>query len=242
MENFWVFAQGNDHVGAGFFTHFCCNQFGFHTAHGKSGAFFAGHGHDVIGHFFHHRNPFGIGIFAGVTVIEGINVGQKHQQIGMDQIGHHGREAIVIGKLKLYRGYGIVIIDNGHHTHTQQRFKGTRSRVFSFVVFDVLFGQKNLGYFLVIFIEEVFINLDQRSLAHRGCRLFKPDFCWALIKAQSGRADAHGARRNEDHFFALVFQIGQNPGQLFQTAQIDAAVGIGDGGCADFDNNTFMMF
>ena len=55
----------------------------------------------------------------GITVEQALLVREQHQQICLDQIGHHCRQGIVITKPQLITGHGVILIHDRHNAELQ---------------------------------------------------------------------------------------------------------------------------
>ena len=67
--------------------------------------------------FFHHINKFGFRILMRIVGKQSIDIRKKEQKIGTYHSGNHCGQGIVITKLNLVSGYGIIFIYDGDRTH-----------------------------------------------------------------------------------------------------------------------------
>ncbi len=52
--------------------------------------------------------------------VEAVNVRERHAQIGRNQTAYKRRQCVVVAKLDLVDGNGIVLVDNRHHAKLHQ--------------------------------------------------------------------------------------------------------------------------
>ncbi len=55
-------------------------------------------------------------------------VGQQDEQVGLEQVGHQGRQAVVVTEADLVVGHGVVLVDHGHDAQAQQDLAGSGGR------------------------------------------------------------------------------------------------------------------
>ena len=106
----------------------------------------------------------------------------------------------------------------------------------------ILVGQQNLGHRGPILAEEFIVNVHHLALAHRRHGLLHPQLLGALLQAQLSHPHTDGAGGDQDHLMALSMQVGEHPGQVIHAAQVDAAVGPGEGGGAHLHDQSYLLF
>ena len=72
----------------------------------------------------HDRDELGRGVLVRIGGIEAIDVRERHAQIGRDQAAYKRRQRVVVAKLDLIDGNGIVLVDNRHHAQLHQTQQG----------------------------------------------------------------------------------------------------------------------
>lgn len=113
IEYIGIASVGNDHGAA------CrrCDLGGFelggHTAAAKAGAGGVSQSQDGFVQTRYQRNGPGIGETVGIPVKQSVDVRKQHQQISVDHRSYSGRKRVVISDNDLFRGNGIVFVDNG---------------------------------------------------------------------------------------------------------------------------------
>ncbi len=61
-------------------------------------------------------NDFGQGIFTRVGIVHTRLIGEDHQHICLDQVGHQSRQRVVITKPNLVGDHRVILIHNGDNT------------------------------------------------------------------------------------------------------------------------------
>ena len=72
----------------------------------------------------HNRDELGRGVLVRIGGVEAIDVRERHAQIGGNQTAHKRRQRVVVAKLDLVDGNGIVLVDNRHHAKLHQAQQG----------------------------------------------------------------------------------------------------------------------
>ncbi len=57
-------------------------------------------------------------------VVEGVDVGEQHERVGVDEMGHEGGEPVVVAEADLARRDGVVLVDDGHDAEVEQPLEG----------------------------------------------------------------------------------------------------------------------
>ena len=65
---------------------------------------------------------------AGVLGEQAGGVGQQHQQVGPDQMGDQGGQAVVVAETDLLVGHGVVLVDHRDHAQLEQPGRGSGGR------------------------------------------------------------------------------------------------------------------
>ena len=72
----------------------------------------------------HDWDELGRGILMRIGSIEAIDVRERHAQIGRNQAAHKRRQCVVVAKLNLIDGNGIVLVDDRHHAKLHEAQQG----------------------------------------------------------------------------------------------------------------------
>lgn len=56
----------------------------------------------------------------GVAVVEPVHVGEQDEQVGADQVGDEGGEAVVVAEADLVGGHRVVLVHDRHGAHGEQ--------------------------------------------------------------------------------------------------------------------------
>ena len=60
----------------------------------------------------------------GVGVVETLDVGEQHHQVGVDHRGDQRGERVVVAEADLVDGDGVVLVDHRHRAECQQPLEG----------------------------------------------------------------------------------------------------------------------
>ena len=112
------------HVGAGGGRDLAGLDLGAHAAARVIGRGVAGHRFDLGGDARHQRNVPGVGVGGRRRVVEAVDVGQQHQQVGARHRGDAGGEAVVVAVADLGGGDGVVLVDDRHAAPFQELADG----------------------------------------------------------------------------------------------------------------------
>ena len=63
-------------------------------------------------------------MLARILIVQPGLVGEDHQQIGLDQVGHERGQRVVVAETDFFRGHGIVFVDHRHDAQAEQRAQG----------------------------------------------------------------------------------------------------------------------
>jgi hypothetical protein len=96
---------------------------GQHAALADAGAGAAGHAlqRRVAGARLVHELGRGL---ARVGRVQALLVGQDHQQVGFDQVGHQRAQGVVVAHLDLVGDHGVVFVDDRQHVVFEQGQQG----------------------------------------------------------------------------------------------------------------------
>ena len=64
------------------------------------------------------------GVEAGIGGEQAGGVGEQDQQVGVEQVGHEGGEAVVVAEADLVVGDGVVLVDDRYDAELEQPVEG----------------------------------------------------------------------------------------------------------------------
>ena len=166
-----------------------------------------------------------------------VHVGQQDQDVGGDQVGDEGRQAVVVPEAELGGGHRVVLVDYGHGPHGQQGVEGGPHGAVVAAHGHVLGGEQHLGGHGPVGAHGRLPAGDQASLPHRGGRLEQTQLRGTVLHAQGGQARGHGPGGDQDHVVPAVPQAGNETGQDVNAVEVQPAVVTGQGGGADLEDH-----
>ena len=98
----------------------------------------------------------------GVGGVKPIGVGQDNQQVGVNQVGHQRRQAIVISENLanfIYRDY-IVFVQDGHYVQRQEGHQSVTDVQVRLPVGQVVDREQRLSHSYIVSIEQLGIGVD----------------------------------------------------------------------------------
>ena len=90
---------------------------------------------------------------------------------------------------------------------------------------------------MVVFGKQLVVNVHQFALANRGDRLFAGHVLRFFTQAELAHADRLRARADQHQFPPAVFDVGKHFDQCFDTADVEQAARMGEGGGTDLDHH-----
>src|SRR5690606_22186151 len=66
----------------------------------------------------------GGGARGGVGVVQPVDVGEEHEQVGAHEVGDERPEPVVVAEADLGGGHGVVLVDDRDDPEVQQRLEG----------------------------------------------------------------------------------------------------------------------
>ncbi len=181
------------------------------------------------------RNP--LGAVRRRAVVQGVDVGQQHECVGADQVGHQGREAVVVAEADLVGGHGVVFVDHRDDAEVQQPVQRAERVGVLAAPHEVIRGQQHLADGDPVRPERVGVAGHQQALAHAGGGLLGGEVAGALLEAQRGEAGGDRAGGHQDDFRARVALVRQGVGEAGQGLFGDPALDGGQRGRAHLDDD-----
>ena len=102
----------------------------------------------------------------------------------------------------------------------------------------ILAGDQQLGNGMMVFAEELVIDVHQLALAYRGGGLLGGDILGPLPQPQLAHAHSNGPGGHQDHLMPRVLDVADHPAQRGYPPDIQVPCGMGQRGRADLYHNT----
>ena len=169
-----------------------------------------------------------LAVRARVGIVEAIDVSQHHEQVGVDQVGDVGREAVVFanaGGQHRIQGDSIVFVDDRHRPRFEQVSERIPCVQIAEAVRKVAAGEEDLGDDRVVPIEQFVPALHQVALADAGDRLAGEDVAAGEASAQAVAAGGLRAAGDHRHLASLGAQtdhLANEPGHGFEVQAVGA--------------------
>ena len=179
----------------------------------------------------------GVRMGVGVGGIQAVDVRQKDQKLRLHALCHNGRQGVVVADDDLIGGYGVVFVDDGQSAQLQKTAEGIGEVLLALVVGDVVSGDQQLGYGMVVLAEQLVIDVHQLALAYGGGCLLGGNVSGPLPESQLADAHADGAGGDQDQLMPRVFDITHDPAEGLHPPDVQMPGGMGQSGGPDFDNN-----
>ena len=103
---------------------------------------------------------------------------------------------------------------------------------------NVLTGNQQLGHNVVVFAKNLVVEVHQLALTHSGGCLLGRYIRRPFPQPQLAHTHANGTGGYQNHFISGVFDITDGLAQCLHPPNVQIACGMGQGGGADFYNNT----
>ena len=188
----------------------------------------------------------GIGWASGcclrVLVVEGVDVGEHDEQVGVDLAGDQGAEPVVVaeGGADLGGADAVVLIEDRDDAEMEQRLDGVAEVQIGLAVAEDLGGQQHLGDLDAVQSEGLAVLLHQQRLADRGTGLPHLHLVGLLRQAELAGAHADGPGGDDHDLPAAVEQGLDLCGHPAEVGGVDPAV-LGQGVRADLDDHPFCL-
>ena len=135
---------------------------------------------------------------ARIAVEEALDVGEEHQQVGVDEMGHQRSEPVIVTEPDLVGGDGVVLVHDRHHTEIEQ---GTQRAVRVAVVAapdHVVRSEQHLADRQAMPGERRGVPGQEQPLAHAGARLLGGKVARAPWQAKRRQTSGNRPRRHQD--------------------------------------------
>ena len=189
----------------------------------------------------HDRDELGRGVLVRIGGIEAIDVRERHAQVGRNQAAHKRRQRVVVAKLDLVDGNGVVLVDDRHHAQfhqTQQRV--ARVQIGRATGRVVTREQHERGK-QVARMELLVVGRRDDALTGRGAGLQARQVTDRFaVKAQHGIATGNGARTHHDQTPAEFAQGSSLIGKPADKGAVDLAIGAHHRGRTDLYHHRFI--
>ena len=110
---------------------------------------------------------------AAVAVEQALDVGEQHEQVGVDERRDHRRELVVVAELDLLDRDRVVLVDDRHRAALEQRGERVARVVGAGAIGEVGVGEQHLRDRDADLAERVLVALHEHALA-RGGRGLEP--------------------------------------------------------------------
>ena len=124
----------------------------------------------------------------GRPVVEGVDVGQQHERVGVDEVRHERGQPVVVTEPDLVGRDGVVLVDDGHHPEGQQPFERPAGVGVVGSPGDIVRGEQDLADGEIVGAERMLVRGDEGSLADAGRRLLGGEVAGAADEAERGQA------------------------------------------------------
>ena len=141
---------------------------GHHAAARQLGAGRAGHALDLGRDALDQRNEIGGHARLRRRVVEAVDVGQQHQQVGARHGGDARREPVVVAVADLVGGDGVVLVDHRHAAPFEQLADGRARIEIAAALLGVAQGEQDLSGRDAVPAERLRPGARERDLPDRG--------------------------------------------------------------------------
>ncbi len=181
----------------------------------------------------------GAGVEAGIGGEHAGRVGEQHERVGADEVGHQGGQAVVVAEADLVVGDGVVLVHDGHHAQLEQAQQRAAGLEVLAPLHEVERGQQHLAGHQVVGAERVVVDLHQPALTHRRDRLQgdRVTGSAAAAQAERGQPGRDGPRADHHHLVAVGAQLGDLGAELGDGALLDDALAVGERRRADLGDD-----
>ncbi len=142
-------------------------------------------------------DQFRVLVAARILGVQAGLVGEDHQGIGLDEIGHQRCQGVVVAEADLVGRDGVVLVDDRDHVELEQRAqRGARVQI-ALTVGQVLVGQQDLCGVHAVLAEARLVGFDQPHLPYRSGGLLFVQRMRAALPSQALHAFGDCAAGNQ---------------------------------------------
>ncbi len=166
-------------------------------------------------------------------------VGQQHEDVGIDEVSHQRRQAVVVTEADLVVGDGVVLVDDGYDPELEQAPQSAPRLEVLASLHEVERGDEHLAGDQIVAGELVAVHLHQPALAHRGHRLQGDRVTRPLRATQTERGKPRADRTAADDHDLVTHRHrrGDLTAELGDRVACDLTVFVGDRRRADLDDD-----
>ena len=179
---------------------------------------------------------------AWIRVEKALQVGEDHERVGLDQIGHQGRQRVVVPEPDLVGCDRVVFVDDRDDGEPEERAQRGAGVEIALAVGEVVVGEQQLRCEQIVRAEARFIGLDQPHLADGGGSLQLVQGVRPPLPAEALHARGDGSAGNQHHFAAHPSQLGDLPGPARERIVVEPPALVGDQARANLDDDAFRLF
>ncbi len=160
----------------------------------------------------------------GVAVVQGVHVGQQHQRVGVDQMGHQGRQAVVVAEADLVGGHRVVLVHHGDDAELQQPRQGALRVAVVGPAHHVVRGEQHLAHAQAVPGEGGGVAGDQHTLPDRGGGLLGREVTRPGAQAERPETGRDRARGHQHDLRAVPAAGGEDVDQGVHPVDVDGAL------------------
>lgn len=185
-------------------------------------------------------------MFARVFVVDAADVGEQHQQVGLELGRDQRREPVVVAKNRaraagdereLFGGDGIVFVDDRHHPAAQQRDQGATQVEIAHAVVEIALGEQHLRADQPEPRKGFLVEAHQPALADRGAGLAFLDLGGGFGEPERLAAEPDRARADNQHVAPGPALSRSGLGDRGEARKREAAVVMGEHAGAQLDDD-----
>ena len=236
-----LLARANHALNAGRHQNAARANLGDHAARTHRGRRIARRGNNLGIDLMHDRNKLGRGVLMRIGSIETIDVRERHAQIGRYQAAHERRQCVVVAKLDLVDGNGVVLVDDRHHAQLHQTQQGVARVQVGRATRRVVTREQHERGEQVARMELLVVGRRDDALTSRGAGLQARKVADRLaVEAQHGIATGNSARAHHDQTPAELAQRCGLIGKSADKGAVDLAIGAHHRGRTDLYHHRFI--
>ena len=166
----------------------------------------------------------GPGVPAGIGGIDPVHIGQQHQQVRADQLGHPRGETVIVPVADLLRGHGVVLVDHRDGPQVQQgahRRPGVQPPAAGL---GIVAGDEDLGGHGPHGGQGLFPGPHQQALPGGGGGLLLVEHQLAAAEAQAPPSQGHGTGGHDQHALPPRPQAAHIGGEAVQPGLVHIAL------------------